>query len=122
LGEKSNTSGVQRDALELLEQISAEELRRYREKISESSAPLRKLQPYMFGGFEDQNLQETSDATLKADVIRQMQDKGYSSQDAESKVSVLKYSSKDMVISLQTRIKSFGFEASQVAVTIRIWP
>ena len=120
--EKPDISGGQKQAIEELEKISKDEIRRYREMIGANSAQIRKFQEYMFPDFESNSLLETDDARTRQDIFRQMAALGYSSKDAESRIGGLKNSGKDIFITMQTRIKSFGFDVSKFSITVRIWP
>lgn len=122
LTEKPDTSSCQKEILEQVDRIYQDEFREYQEKISKSTTPIRKLEEYLFKDFDSTNVSETDESKNRSDLMRQLRGSGYSSQDAESRLKNLKPTGKNIVVSMQTRIKSFGFDVSKFSITVRIWP
>lgn len=108
--------------VELLGRIYQSKFSAYRLEILKASMPFQKSQSYLFPNMDQITLTEDEQQKTQRSVVMELQKHGYTSQEAESRGTAMKYSGRDITIDFITGIKLFGTNNINGPCSVRIWP
>ncbi len=121
-GTSEDFVGINATLLEILGRIYQSKVSKYRLEIFKASMPIQKAQSYLFPNMDQTTLTEDEQQRTQRSLILELQNHGYSAQEAESRSTSMKFAGRDVTIDLITGIKLFGTNNINGPCSVRIWP
>lgn len=110
--------------VELVSKLYNQTFTAYRKEINQLSQRLREIDQWSFQGFDQTGLSEKDESWTKSAILGELQKGGSTSQEAESQAASIKFSGRDINISLQTKLIPWGKKEPPrgLVATVNIWP
>ena len=114
--------GINTTFLELLGRIYQSKFSAYRLEMLKASMPFQKSQSYLFPNMDQTTLSEDEQQKMQRSLVIELQNHGYSPQEAEGRVNSMKFAGRQITVDFITGIKLFGTNNINGPCSVRIWP